>query len=62
VKLGRTAKCWCGAHDLRGTWSGGKLHPREDEWLATGDLAEAQPSGELRFLGRKSEVIVTAAG
>ena len=38
------------------------MHPREGEWLATGDLAEKDPTGELRFLGRKSEVIVTAAG
>jgi long-chain acyl-CoA synthetase len=44
------------------TWSGGQLREREDEWLATGDLAETQSTGELRFLGRKSEVIVTAAG
>lgn len=44
------------------TWSGGALHPRLEEWLATGDLAETQPTGELRFLGRKSEVIVTGAG
>jgi long-chain acyl-CoA synthetase len=44
------------------TWAAGKLHPRQDEWLATGDIAEMQESGELRFLGRKSEVIVTAAG
>src|SRR6202789_786276 len=44
------------------TWSGGELHQREDEWLATGDLAEAQATGELKFLGRKSEVIVTASG
>ncbi len=44
------------------TWSGGKLTRREDEWLATGDLAEAQATGDLKFLGRKSEVIVTAAG
>ncbi len=46
----------------RATWSGGALQPRDDEWLATGDLAETVESGELRFLGRKSEVIVTAAG
>ena len=46
----------------RSTWSGGQLREREDEWLATGDLAETQATGELRFLGRKSEVIVTAAG
>jgi long-chain acyl-CoA synthetase len=44
------------------TWSGGQLRQREDAWLATGDLAEEQSTGELRFLGRKSEVIVTAAG
>jgi len=44
------------------TWHGGALRPREDEWLATGDLAERQESGELKFMGRKSEVIVTAAG
>jgi long-chain acyl-CoA synthetase len=44
------------------TWSAGALQQRTDEWLATGDLAEAQPTGELRFLGRKSETIVTATG
>lgn len=44
------------------TWSGGALHQRESEWLSTGDLAETQETGELKFLGRKSEVIVTAAG
>ncbi|MGA8729537.1 MAG: AMP-binding protein, partial [Terracidiphilus sp.] len=44
------------------TWSGGELKTREDDWLATGDLAEKQSSGDLRFLGRKSETIVTAAG
>jgi len=44
------------------TWSGGRLLQREDEWLATGDLAETQATGELRFMGRKSETIVTAAG
>ena len=44
------------------TWSGGELHQRADEWLATGDLAETQETGELKFLGRKSEVIVTASG
>ena len=46
----------------RATWSGGELRQREDEWLATGDMAESQSTGELKFLGRKSEVIVTAAG
>src|SRR6185437_12037540 len=44
------------------TWSGGELHCREDDWLATGDLAAEESTGELRFIGRKSEVIVTATG
>lgn len=44
------------------TWSAGTLHRREGEWLTTGDLAEVQPNGALRFIGRKSETIVTAAG
>ncbi len=44
------------------TWEHGHLQKRADEWLATGDLATQQESGELRFLGRKSEIIVTAAG
>jgi long-chain acyl-CoA synthetase len=44
------------------TWSGGELQQRQDDWLSTGDLAEIEPTGELRFLGRKSEVIVTATG
>jgi len=44
------------------TWSRGRLQPREGEWLATGDLATQDASGELRFLGRKGDVIVTSAG
>lgn len=44
------------------TWQGGTLRPRGGEWLATGDLAAKDESGELRFLGRKGEVIVTGAG
>ncbi len=44
------------------TWQGGSMRAREDEWLATGDLAEKSASGELRFLGRKGDVIVTGAG
>jgi long-chain acyl-CoA synthetase len=63
VKLGPDGEVLVrGASISSATWSGGALRPREDEWLATGDLAETQPTGELRFLGRKSEVIVTAAG
>jgi len=44
------------------TWQGGAMRQRQDEWLATGDLAETQSGGGMRFLGRKSETIVTAAG
>ena len=51
-----------GASISGATWAGGKLHKRENEWLPTGDIAEIAPTGDLRFLGRKSEVIVTAAG
>jgi long-chain acyl-CoA synthetase len=51
-----------GAAISNATWKDGALQPRHEEWLATGDIAERQESGELRFLGRKSEVIVTAAG
>ena len=63
VKLGPDGEVLVRGASISGaTWTGGKLHRRKEEWLATGDLAEASPSGELRFLGRKSEVIVTAAG
>jgi long-chain acyl-CoA synthetase len=63
VKLGPDGEVLVRGAAISGaTWSGGKLHRRKDEWLATGDIAETESSGELRFLGRKSEVIVTAAG
>ncbi len=44
------------------SWQRGRLHPREQEWLATGDLAAQDASGELRFVGRKSDVIVSPSG
>ena len=44
------------------TWQSGQMRERESEWLATGDLAAKNESGELRFLGRKGDVIVTGAG
>ena len=63
VKLGPDGEVLVkGAMISGATWQGGKLHEREDEWLSTGDLAELQASGELKFIGRKSEVIVTASG
>jgi long-chain acyl-CoA synthetase len=63
VKLGPDGEVLVrGAMISNATWQDGKLRDRGEEWLATGDIAERTPSGELRFLGRKSEVIVTAAG
>jgi long-chain acyl-CoA synthetase len=63
VKLGPDGEVLVRGASISGaTWSGGALHARHGEWLATGDLAEMQESGELKFLGRKSEIIVTAAG
>jgi long-chain acyl-CoA synthetase len=44
------------------TWIDGAIQPRASEWLATGDLAPQDDSGELRFSGRRGDVIVTAAG
>lgn len=44
------------------TWQAGAMHLRTGEWLATGDLATQEASGELRFMGRKGDVIVTGAG
>jgi long-chain acyl-CoA synthetase len=63
VKLGPDGEVLVRGDVVSGaTWEDGAMRPREEEWLATGDIAERQESGELRFLGRKSEVIVTAAG
>jgi long-chain acyl-CoA synthetase len=63
VKLGADGEVLVRGPMISGaTWQGGALQQRADAWLATGDLAERQASGELKFLGRKSEVIVTAAG
>jgi long-chain acyl-CoA synthetase len=44
------------------TWQQGRLQERDAGWLATGDLVTRNEAGELVFAGRKSDVIVTAAG
>ncbi len=43
-------------------WQHGQVRTLDDPWLATGDLVQQDEEGQLRFLGRKSEIIVTAAG
>jgi long-chain acyl-CoA synthetase len=63
VKLGPDGEVLVRGAVISGaTWQGGKLQARADEWLATGDLAEREPSGDLKFLGRKSSIIVTSSG
>ncbi len=45
-----------------GTWRNGGIQPRSGDWLHTGDLGAVDASGQMRFLGRKSDVIVAASG
>ncbi len=43
-------------------WRQGQLQTSESEWLDTGDLGEFDEAGNLRFRGRKKDVVVTSAG
>ena len=43
-------------------WLQGQVQAMAGPWLATGDLVQQDEEGTLRFVGRKSEVIVTTAG
>lgn len=51
-----------GAMLAAGTWRDGHMQPRMEEWLHTGDLGAVDATGEMHFLGRKSDVIVAASG
>lgn len=51
-----------GATISTANWQHGQLQRQAAEWLGTGDLAEFDGHGNLRFRGRKKDVIVTAAG
>ncbi len=44
------------------TWRNGAMEQSKSPWLATGDLATRDDAGQLHFLGRKSQVIVTSSG
>jgi len=44
------------------TWEGGALQAGTSDWFATGDLGSLDESGNLKFRGRKKDVIVTASG
>ena len=52
-----------GENVAAGYWKSGVLQPSGEEgWLHTGDLGEVDAEGNLRFRGRKKNVIVTSAG
>jgi long-chain acyl-CoA synthetase len=63
VKIGADGEILVrGAPIAAQVWRHGRLQPRAEDWLATGDLATRNAAGELVFAGRKSDVIVTSSG
>ena len=54
-----------GENVANGYWEGGALRQGvrdQENWLRTGDIGEVDAEGNLRFKGRKKNVIVTPAG
>ena len=54
-----------GENVASGYWEGGALRQGvrdQENWLRTGDIGEVDAEGNLRFKGRKKNVIVTPAG
>ena len=51
-----------GATISNATWQQGRLQKHDSEWLATGDLAEFDERGNLRFRGRKKDVMLPPPG
>jgi long-chain acyl-CoA synthetase len=54
-----------GENVASGYWEGGALRQGlrdQENWLRTGDIGEVDADGNLRFKGRKKNVIVTPAG
>lgn len=45
-----------------GMWRNGRMQPRTEDWLHTGDLGSIDEAGQLHFVGRKSDAIVAASG
>ncbi|HET9087866.1 MAG TPA: AMP-binding protein [Acidobacteriaceae bacterium] len=51
-----------GAMLAAGTWRDGRMVARTEEWLHTGDLGAVEANGQVRFVGRKGDMIVTPSG
>lgn len=63
VRLGEDGEVLVRGDTISNTvWQRGQATRQEGEWLRTGDLGEFDTAGNLRFRGRKKDVIVTAAG